>query len=556
MKINTASRERKNIFDRSTFHLTTFDFGKMFVTNILPLNPNDTVNCKLSQFFRMAPLAVPTYGSMRVVTKAFFVPFRLLTPNWDNFYRQSVDVSLSKILPSCTNVQLFKALEDNTFISSSSSSTPAFDYRSGSGTTSNPYIYWRLNDVGRNVVQILNGLGYNINPSSSDATQLDLMPLLAFLRVCYDWLYPSRYVDLQSRGEIFELYNFDPVSDLASIVEALKDFNLPKFDDDFFIRSWVNFNTPAPNTSIIANQTIASAQSGSVIDSKEGDFYVPNTSTSPSSTLSSAGLRLLQSFSDISLRTSLTGHRFIEYIKGVFGFASKSQRHDYSTFIKSFTATANLMDVTNVAAGDTEYLGAQAGKGYISGDDHLSYDVDEHGYMIFVSYLLPATGYYQGRAPWTIAKSSPYDYYRPEYDSLGNEAIRRDAVYADYPTTNVSTATQSTVFGFAPRYAWEYKTRHDFISGDFRLLSKNKGLESYHTFRVFKSAPVNNAAFQTVNKDFDRIFATSFNGSDSSGDHFVGYFNFDLKVASNMLSISESMPFFNKSGREVDITTA
>lgn len=564
MKINlkTASKANRTTFDRSSFHLTTLDFGRTIVSNILPVNPNDSVHVNLNQFFRLSPLAVPTFGNLKIVTRAFFVPFRIICPNWQNFYRQSQDASASKILPSCTNKQLvdwFTSAENHCTELGSANN---FDFAIGNQ-------YYVFTQKGRNLYQVLTGLGYSINFTGSDTTSFDLMPILAFCRVMYDWLYPSRFIETQSIYVIFQFDAFDPSTDLTEVLEAFSTLSQTFFDDDFFINSWSKFNSPFTSDKVTISDV--SYPSNNVTSDSDRVKYTINQSTpaqnaTHTGVLTSFGLNLLQAVSDAVTRLNVTGYRFLDYIKGQLGFDTKPMAHDFSTFIKSFVHNANLMDVTNMSASGDGILGEMAGKGYIDGNGQFSYDVKEHGYILFITQMLPSVGYYQGRKPWTIKKNSVFDYYNPAFDSIGNEAIRNDYLFADFDNTQDYTNAQSYggkpsgVFGFAPRYAFEFKTGHDFVSGDFRLKTRNTGLSSFHTMRVIptpniKNPLANNASFRSVNSDFDRIFSTSFDGSER-GDHVVGYFNFDIKVSSHMCSISESLPLFNKQGIDCEVNQA
>ena len=141
------------------------------------------------------------------------------------------------------------------------------------------------------------------------------------------------------------------------------------------------------------------------------------------------------------------------------------------------------MDVTSNVSNSETTMGEQAGKGYISGDGKLNYDVKEDGIILFLTKLVPSYGYVQGRKPWTIRKPNFFSLYNPEFDGLGNEAVRNDALFADYKSKAIYESGQdyggrpNGVFGFAQRYTFGYKSGHDYLAGDFRLSSRNVGLE-------------------------------------------------------------------------------
>ena len=84
-------------------------------------------------------------------------------------------------------------------------------------------------------------------------------------------------------------------------------------------------------------------------------------------------------------------------------------------------------------------------------------------------------------------------------------------------------------------------------------------MDSFHTFRMLNlpssTNPLTNSlSFRQIGNEYDRMFSQSFSGSNTQFDHFVCYFEFDIKVASEMKSYSESLPFYEDEGRIVTQT--
>lgn len=552
-------------------HITTMDFSRPIVSNFLPLTRGDSVHIRLNQFMRLSPLAVPSYGNFKLVTRAFFTPMRILSSNWLDF-RAQVKGSVDRNLPWTTVSRIVSTIVDNYTIVGKSTSYD-FVLHGSSGIA-----YYILTDKGRAFVSLLNSLGYEFNFCLGDRTGVSLMPLLAYLRVFYDVMYPSRYLDASIWGPLFTLYSYTEESDAQIILTSFEDTLNVFYENDFFVECWKSFNSvnglnPINNIDT-GNVTFPDLSSGgtkrSIVISPDSSQArsVLDTTNSYTSGLSSYGHRLLDALSDFVLRNNLAGSRFLDYIKSHFGYTTSSEKEQYTQFLGSYVHNTNIMDVTSTAetsGTDGDVLGAQAGKGYINGDGKLSYDCKEDGYILFVTMLMPSYGYYQGLKPWCLHKTSPLEYYTPEMDSLGNEAIPNCFVYSDYKDDSLfhggenSGGKPLSIFGFAPRYAFEYKTGHDFLTGDFRFLSRNVGLNSFHTFREIApptpSKPlVQGISFATIDNQYDRVFSSNYQGDNSINyDHFIGYFQFDIKVYSNMLSISQSLPFYNDEGREVTV---
>lgn len=557
-----TANSKKTTFDKSSTHISTLDFGRWLPSQILPVRRGDNVHARLNQFVRLAPLAVPTYGNIKLMTRSYYVPYRLLTPNWYDFVQNdSPSNDLTNHMPWCTNGDLYNILLQNSSAASSSSSV---DFSDESGS---PRI---LSAKGRLLYQIFLSLGYGINFTTTDTTEFDLLPLLALLRVMYDVEYPTRYVSKLSWNEIFNLDKYDHTSDWEIIVEMIDTLTSTFYESDFFINSWDNFNSPNSRNPIQYNAdtfAIGTNVPGDTVEvTKNSTSHLSHIDTSPAnSSFSSYGHKILDSLSDFALRNNIAGRRYLDFIRAHFGYTTSPEQDQFTKFLGSYISNVNIMDVTSNVTNSSTTMGEQAGKGYISGDGNLNFDVKEDGIILFLTKLVPSYGYVQGRKPWTIRKSNFFALYNPEFDGIGNEAVRNDALFADYKSKQIYEQGQSYggrpngVFGFAPRYTFGYKIGHDYLTGDFRLSSRNVGMDSFHTFRMFhfpsSSNPLSNSlSFRQIGNEYDRMFSQSFSGSSVSYDHFVCYFEFDIKVSSEMKSYSESLPFYEEEGRTVTQT--
>ncbi len=556
-----TANSNKTTFDKSSTHISTLDFGRWLPSQTLPVRRGDSVHIRLNQFVRLAPLAVPTYGNIKLLTRSYFVPFRLLTPRWYDFVQNDSSISdLSNRIPWCTNEDMYNILLTNSALSNNE----AYDFLDSENKGR------LLNHNGRLLYQMFLSLGYGINFTAADKTEFDLLPLLAVLRIMYDIEYPTRYVSKSAWNEIFNLDGYDHDADWSIIVDMLTTLTATFHESDFFVNSWSSFNSPNGTNPIAqgsADFTVTTPIGGEQIKVTAKDTYqksIVQTSDN-SSRFSSYGHKLLDSLSDFALRNNIAGRRYLDFIRSHFGYTTSPEQDQFAKFLGSYISNVNIMDVTSNVTNTDTTMGEQAGKGYISGDGKLNFDVKEDGIILFLTKLVPSYGYVQGRKPWTIRKPNFFSLYNPEFDGIGNEPVRNDALFADYKGGSQYNQGQQYggrpdgVFGFAPRYTFGYKVGHDYLSGDFRLGSRNVGMSSFHTFRLLSNpsstAPLaNNLQFRQISNQYDRMFSQSFSGSKVSYDHFVCYFEFDIKVSSEMKSYSESLPFYESEGREVTQT--
>lgn len=700
MKINLKSSApvKKNKFDISCFHPTTTDFGRTIPLLCRELVPGDKIDLKFVQQFLMSPLQNPTFGNARFLTRAFWVPFRVIEPAWENFIAQRNDTSVNRTLASFTNNDFVYYFVENALGSPVGSGNNyvtrvddsvaacdiALDYINSGGTHS--VLKYNLTDRGRWLYQVLLSLGYSLNWVYSaqtngvggDNTPFDMLPIRGFARCLFDYIYPSAYVAQQNFGWLFEnptLYNA-----LKAQLDVVVALLFAPYDQDHFTSAWQSMNAVVNGAQNLGGENLLGTafmtqdNSGTVVEGSNDNVHIKQNSNSQVTTLSNNGLRILQAISDVLTRHNLVGSRFAERMKARFGFTTKEMKVNQSLFLKSFVIDSQFFDVTNQSSQGEQPLGEMAGKGFANGSGSLEFEASEFGYLIFINQVIPQIGYFQGRAPWTLARA-PFEYYNGAYDGVCMRPLRNDELFADFRGDQGETYVQSTsfgglaggIFGFQ-EYYHEYKHPHDLLTGDFRLGSRNGDLHSYHTMRILPQPSQNtplalNAEFlQVLPNDYDRIFAvgskqsftqlltyttnrqilvlsdlraccfrygnilcgvfyktdsneynmsfipsggnagmnsyvlhngydiagvvesysdvsnwsvrigaylyTCTNGSldssivgllvgssaDSNYDHFIGYFNFHITAYRNMLSFSESIPMFDKSGK--DITTS
>ena len=524
-----------NTFDLSSTHLTTMDFGTIQPTYFAEVVPNDIFHVSMSSFARLAPLAVPTFGRLECISRAFFVPMRSIWHGFEEWISRSNDQSLASSIPTISNAQLIEWISRADY-SFTVSSTDKYDFYSTFDDS-----FKRLNSRGRWLQKIFMSLGYSINYSSDDSTTFSALPLLAFLRVFYDFIFPSQYVQSLSIGSLFQSRaNFT----YTNLINAYNDTLYSPYAQDYFTSAWLNPNQvglsdnvsivrPADNPSIRATNLRNKNQVESDSDAVRLKNDVPAAAqTSPHvDSITSYGLRVLSAISDFVTRNNIAGSRYFEQLLARFGVSSPKATPDRSVFLRSVSDPIQIQDVTATATTEGSVLGEQGAKGIQSSNGHdFSFSSEStYGYLIVLSHVMPNTGYYQGRKRHVLHKNV-FDFYTPELDSIGLQPIENQELYADFRNPfDFDNGRQyggfpGNVFGFAPRYA-EYKKRDDYLTGDFRVPSASTGLESYHMMRVL-SAPSSgtplalNPKFLLVRQhEFDRIFQQQ--GVNNTGFDFV-----------------------------------
>ena len=83
--VKVAATAKKNKFDLSKRHICTSDFGVLKSIDCRLYVPGDDFSLKVSQFTRLMPMPVPTYGNIKSITRCFVVPINTVMTNFDEF---------------------------------------------------------------------------------------------------------------------------------------------------------------------------------------------------------------------------------------------------------------------------------------------------------------------------------------------------------------------------------------------------------------------------------------------------------------------------------------
>ena len=462
-------------------------------------------------------------------------------------------------------------------------------FPSGSSVPSRVVVHfiW-LSSKGREVVSIIEGCGYSLPRSIGPITWFgksgykndvqeffeyyntprDASSLLAFFRCLYDYILPDRELYNFGVGAYFQqdspTYSFQDWKDFFDLV------HLP-YDSDFWTSLFVSPNGANADYSTnpvgaVANHPVYSP---SDIDKNtlelSNDYYenvLHQSVASKTQVLTSYALRWLQASSDYVLRNSVFGNRIRSFLKAHGLYNGRDVENDRSQLIRVFSDTVDINPVVSMADTSLASLGDQGGQMKCAGTGSFRFDVPSDGYVISISCLIPNIGYCDGTAPWTMQITSPKDLYLPEFDSIGYEAIPKENLYARYGLRlfdgtpfggGKHNVDFSTPFGFAPTYTNRYRRTKDFLTGDFAFNSRNAGYGSFHTFRdvgryARNSTLNNNWNFCLAQTDFDRIFQQAPQGStrDNLYDHFFCVFFFKIRKYSQVGSMSDSLPLFEK----------
>lgn len=607
MSLKTATG-KKNKFNLDKQVVTTTDFGIMKPIECFPMVPGDEFNFEYSQFTRLMPMPVPTFGDIRSKVRCFFVPNRLLDPDWLPFISNnnvgSVDGTLK--MPSIKKISLLSLVLMFCIGPAGSVQSNDFAILQGSGTSttldkpwdfvisvSTKYYFYKFTPKGRRVYDFLQSLhiGFALPEFASEQYStlnkyihlgnISVQPLLAFVKLYLDWIVPSRFVPNhpdQSFAITCNSSDFANYFDLGSsfsgnsaqgakanrlrtIFEPLYCF----YENDYFTSSW---QSPYGDEVDRPFQTIVGGFNKDLSDFGDGVVGAAGSGSTPSlgfelngdgSGFGYYGLLALGALQDMVNRGKLSGSKVQEYLLATYGIKPSDAALNISTYLGCHTDTIKIGDVMALAGTEKNALGQFGGKGIGYSSNGFKYNAEEHGYFIVTHELSVKPSYIDGMMPM-FKQLDRLDFFQPEFDSLGCDALPiREFNCNFYETAQSNT---SSVFGFVPRYA-NLKVNHDVVSGDFRVKTLNSGLDSWYLSRKFPISDAN--LFKSINEQFCLSTTDSplqnldyiFNDSTNDADHFYMIFVCRNTAYRPMLSLSDALlnNEHNKLGKDIQRPT-
>ena len=482
--------------------------------------------------------------------------------------------------------------------------TPDFELTTGTTGSNSNVISYIFTDTGRQVYKLLTQLGYSIVWSRVDGqngfdADYSALPLLGFLRIYADYYWPSQYHNAIMYQNMISACKKDdgtPYVVAADFIRPLlKQAGHVQYDASSspFVACWDQPNQPSyenySDNFVLKNidtigqtyykygaqqgssgslgagyvsNNMGNATTANTVGMANAPFISPsvfctgaNTTTVPAP-ISEYLLKSLKALTSFMKRNQLVGSRAYERLCSRYGVVSEAERLNRAVFLGSETQAIQIGDVMSTSDTEGANLGSYAGKGLSAGMTHLQYDTKEFGYVFILTSIVPMASTYQGCDPITM-RINRTDFYQPEFDSLGVEAVPAKVLYTPSIYNAGFNQLNEQVFGFLPRYAWYKVAGKDKLTGNFRVSSLNgynpnfpmasNGASSWHLMREFDMLDYPTAQDIVHGIDYifgandswqyKRIFYDGVTGHDKSKvspDHFTIIHNFEVGSLSPM----------------------
>lgn len=392
------------------------------------------------------------------------------------------------------------------------------------------------------------GVGLNVpselvNPDFMDEDDLNVLALLAYVRLYLEHLVPQRefvfedsktfkFINYLSSHDGFDVLSHSTVTyDLfRGVIDEVMDmfYTLPP---DVFTSALNSINNDSFSISVRTNDngvredTIISTE-GNAPQGQVTDSITANMITNLLATLK------------YSNRNTVTGRNVMNWLRSRFGVVPDAIKDNHSYFLGTQNTDIKVTDLYATANSNTgnfgRMLGSYTGRGgAFSKGKNITFRAEEFGYFICMQVMVPMIDYYQGVSPHCY-RTDRLDFYTTEYDGKSYDAIR-------YSQLNASHINSQGVYGFYPRYS-DYKYITSTMNGDFRF--NKQDISAFHLFRTLGNDFVLDDGFRRLRYDsvasgsesFLRIFANT----DATLDHFIIYNPLEFRVSQPCKPLSKS----------------
>lgn len=559
----------KSKFDLSCDHITSANFMQLQPVYYRHMIPGEKLSVNAAAFTRLMPMAVPTFGRIRLNMRAFFVPFRtvfqnftdMITDTISNQYSASNIVNSTPIISNSNLCQYFiqyglEGVDENAVYD--------VEMRNASGQSN----FYCFNLEGRRMYKILRSLGYAVNWNTADTTSYSALALFCYLRVYFDWYSVSAYADSNMYNYVERILKYittsTPYYVLTTDLHNIYLFSsMVSFDGDYFTAAWDSPVAPnaggVSNNYTITDQTIPNGYTvnqATVLDSAGNAVNTPKINVDKYNGISQYSLDSLKALTDYLKRHQLSGARTIDRYLADFGINLSADKLLRSIYLGSNSIDINIGDVmstANTSTTEISNLGDYAGQGHGAGSKTFEYECSEFGLFLVCASILPSGGYVQGydRNNLHISRT---DFFLPDFDSLGVQAIARGELFVPMNGQFYGpTGSHNGLFGYTPRYA-EYKVPRSHFTGDLSLKSMFAGGDSWNLFRLFDESYFDGNPANVKHKlsfcrgtesdveDMDRIFNYTRNDSDK----FIIVYHFDVAAFAPCKSLFDTYEFANR----------
>lgn len=483
---------KRNKFSLSHYKLLTAKMGYLYPVACVDVLPGDTLQMATSLLMRFSPLVAPVMTPVTVKLHHWYVPFRLIWDEFEDFITGGPDGMSVPIPP---HIIFNGAINSGTL----------HDYfgispRESGGDLWASSLYHRAYRLIWNEWYRDQNLQVplEVPTSSGRETGTSLPNSGSLLRSAWDKDYFTTATPWEQKGAAVNVPVIGNPGGTITISGAPgisgsynSDVNQGRYGMTGLSGSGSILTAKGFGADYSGDETVYNANSGNLTLTK-GTLSANFTASDAS--LGVVNLKLMReayAMQRYEEHRALYGSRYVEYLRylGIKGSDARLQRPEY---LGGGRSVIQFSEVLQTAEG-TDPVGTMRGHGIgAMRTNRFRRFFEEHGVVMTLMSVRPKSIYTQGM-PRKFSKQLKTDYWQKEFEHIGQQEIKNSELYT-------SSAEPDATFGFADRYD-EYRGEWSSVHGEFRDL-----LNFWHLGREFNEQPVLNASF--INSlPSDRIFA-------------------------------------------------
>jgi len=485
-------------FDLSHEYKTTQNMGQLIPISVFECVPGDVHKIGIGAVIRAQPLFAPIMHQVKLRTYAFFVPYRILFDDWEEFITRGEDGDSVVTLP------VFDP-DDMTDPAEAVSEGFLWDY-----------------------------LGYPVGVNvNNDSLPLDF-PRRAYYEI---WNEFFRVTDLQSEvdyindGNAYKIYNRNWTRDYYTSALPWQQRGTPpalpvfgsltatnphtagvdyqNFGGSSLYAFQVSPNSETHADSILVDSSLGwtAGQSANIKHNIQSALNENTVNiTANLTTVDIADLRLAWQTQVWLERNARGGARYTEQLQVRYGTSPRDERLQRPEFIGGATTPLIFSEV--LQTGETTVNSPQgnlAGHGITLQSGHLgNYRVQEHGLIMVLACIDPTPSYMGQGIERSWLRRTTFDFYAPEFAALSEQEIFNAEIYAQ--EDNGNTGINRDPFGYTGAFN-ELRYIPNKATNEMRST-----FDYWHMSRKFASLPTLNTDFvnitnDEVNTELNRVFA-------------------------------------------------
>lgn len=466
--------KKRSVYDLSNYHMLDTFPQDIVPLNVVEMLPNTLVRGHSEALVRLSSPKRPFMHPLKIKVFHFFVPTRILWPNWEKFITQGAYGSTPPVHPTLRLLGV-----DECFAGSLPNHMGISPLAGDDELTVSALPFAAYNAIIRQFFAD-EDLAANVLPNAEcvDGDNTGLIPVSLWKAAWRKDYFTAARPWAQKSPAI-------PIPQSGVVSNGLTPELSPQDAGDFPDNTNLSVYGGSPNVRLLGTNSTTDTQ---VKFGDETGLEMDDSATMRD--LSIAGA--LQLFFE---NRAQYGSRLIDYLRKAFGSKISDSVLQNPQLVNYAEKTLKISEVLQTAPSDDSEVGTLRGHGIGGlGTNQFTYNIKEHGWWITLAYIMPEPAYLNSMEKFWLKRTFD-EYYQKEFNSIGQVPIKNIEVN-QYHTSPTET------FGWTMPYD-EYRRTLHIVSGTFQTDDKD-----WHMFREIPNSATLNNSFVT-GAPTERIFFNS-----------------------------------------------